>query len=266
MSTENNEDGPILYSVSAGVATITLNMAERKNSLSDELVGSLSETLDAAVEDDDVRIIVLTNAGNTFCAGADLKSTKPGLAQTDAPVPKRSFVNVFQQILDSPKPVVGRIDGHATGGGVGLVAACDISVMRNDAKIGFTEVRIGVAPAVISVVCLPKMTRADSSELFLTGDRITPDRAAEAGLINRSVDPDDLDEVVGGFVDMLVRGGPLALAASKELINRVPQMDRQDAFDWTSVRSRELFMSEEAQVGIAAFRNREDAPWVPAAD
>lgn len=262
MSTENNE-APILYDVTAGVATITLNMPDRKNSLSDELVGSLSATLDRAIGDDAARVIVLTNAGNTFCAGADLKSVKPGLAQTDAPVPKRSFVDVFQQILQSPKPVVGRIDGHATGGGVGLVAACDISVMRNDAKIGFTEVRIGVAPAVISVVCLPKMSRADASELFLTGDRFTPDRAAEAGLINRAVEPDQVDATVAEFVDMLVRGGPKALAASKELINRVPSMDQQTAFDWTSVKSRELFQSDEAKVGIAAFRDRETAPWVP---
>ncbi len=263
MSTEPNDDVPILYEVGAGVATITLNMPERKNSLSDQLVGSLSAMLDRAMADDDARVIVLTNAGNTFCAGADLKSSSPGIADSDAPTQRRTFVDVFGQILDSPKPVVGRIDGHATGGGVGLVAACDISVMRNDAKIGFTEVRIGVAPAVISVVCLPKMTRADASELFLTGDRISPERAAEVGLINRAVEPDAIDATVAGFVDMLVRGGPQALAAAKELINRVPQMDRQAAFDWTAVRSRQLFESEEARVGIAAFRNREPAPWVP---
>ncbi|MGI9599019.1 MAG: enoyl-CoA hydratase-related protein [Acidimicrobiales bacterium] len=268
MSTENNDDAPILYEVSGGVATITLNMPERKNSLSDQLVGSLSAMLDQAIADDQARVIVLTNAGNTFCAGADLKSNRPGVADTDDPDPeddkeKRSFVNVFQQILASPKPVVGRIDGHATGGGVGLVAACDISVMRDDAKIGFTEVRIGVAPAVISVVCLPKMTRADASELFLTGDRITPKRAAEAGLINRAVDPTEIDDAVAEFVKMLVRGGPMALAASKELINRVPQMDRETAFEWNTVRSRELFLSDEAKVGIAAFNKREPAPWVP---
>ena len=252
------------------MATITLNRPERKNSLSDELVGSLSTMLDRAVDDDAVRVIVVTNTGNTFCAGADLKSTTPGLSDTDdgaataaEQAPRRSFVDVFAQMLDSPKPVIGRIDGHATGGGVGLVAACDISLMRSDAKIGFTEVRIGVAPAVISVVCLPKMSRADALELFLTGDRITPHRAAEAGLINRAVEPDELDTVVDDMVGMCLRGGPQALAAAKELIFRVPEMDRRTAFDWTSTRSRELFQSDEATVGIAAFRHRTDAPWVP---
>lgn len=264
MSTEQSDNAPILYDVSAGVATVTLNMADRKNSLSDELTSSLAAMLDRAIADDEARVIVLTNAGNTFCAGADLKADRPGLAQTDGDIPKRTFVDVFGQMLESPKPVIGRIDGHATGGGVGLVAACDISVMRNDAKIGFTEVRLGVAPAVISVVCLPKMNRADAMELFLTGDRVTPDRAAEAGLINRSVAPERLDEAVAELVDMVVRGGPAALAAAKVLINQVPAMDRDEAFAWTSVRSRELFASEEATAGIAAFRERRPAPWVPA--
>ncbi|MEZ5227694.1 MAG: enoyl-CoA hydratase-related protein [Acidimicrobiales bacterium] len=132
--------------------------------------------LDDAIADSAVRVIVLTNAGNTFCAGADLKDAKPGVAGNSG----RTFVEVFEIILGSPKPVIGRIDGHATGGGVGLAAVCDISVMRDDAKIGFTEVRLGVAPAVISVVCLPKMRRADASELFLTGERFTPQRAAKS--------------------------------------------------------------------------------------
>jgi methylglutaconyl-CoA hydratase len=259
----NAATDPILYGLSDGVATITLNMPERKNSLSDVLVGSLSAMLDRAVDDPGARVIVLTNTGNTFCAGADLKSDRPGVAQTDDSAENRSFVDVFQQILTSPKPVVGRVDGHATGGGVGLVAACDISVMRNDAKIGFTEVRLGVAPAVISVVCLPKMRRADASELFLTGERFTPDRAAEVGLINRAVAPTDLDSTVDEMIAMVLKGGPQALAAAKELINLVPAMDQQAAFDWTTVRSRELFVSDEAKAGIAAFRDRTPAPWVP---
>ncbi|MEM7324287.1 MAG: enoyl-CoA hydratase-related protein [Actinomycetota bacterium] len=264
MSSEQTD--PILYRTEGGVATITLNMPDRKNSLNDELVGSLSHMLDQAAADDAARVIVLTNSGNTFCAGADLKASRPGLGEPEPEAPKRTFVDVFQQILEGPKPIIGRIDGHATGGGVGLVAACDISVMRDDAKIGFTEVRLGVAPAVISVVCLPKMRRADASELFLTGDRFTPARAEAAGLINRAVAPDQLDDVVGEFINMVVRGGPDALGAAKDLINRVPGMPRDEAFAWTSVRSRELFESDEATAGIAAFRAREDAPWIPAQD
>jgi methylglutaconyl-CoA hydratase len=248
------------YELADGVATITLNRPDQKNSLSDELVNSLADDLDRAMADDDARVVVLTNTGNTFCAGADLKASTPGVADSAA---RRTFVDVFQLMLDAPKPVIGRIDGHATGGGVGLVAACDISVMRDDSILGFTEVRIGVAPAVISVVCLPKPRRADASELFLTGERISAARAAEVGLINRSVAPDELDAAVERYVDAVVRGGPLALAAAKELIVQVPQLDRAAAFDWTAERSRALFRSEEAQAGIAAFRERTPAPWVP---
>ncbi len=249
----------VLVARSDGVATITLNQPERKNSLGAELVDRLADALDDAIADPAVRVIVLTNTGNTFCAGADLKDDRPGVAGNTG----RTFVNVFELILTSPKPVIGRADGHATGGGVGLIAACDISVMRDDAKIGFTEVRLGVAPAVISVVCLPKMRRADASELFLTGERFTPQRAAEVGLINAAVPADQLDASVDRYVSMIVQGGPKALAAAKELITRVPAMEQSDAFAWTAVRSRELFESDEAAAGIEAFRQRSAPPWVP---
>lgn len=250
---------PVLSETSTGISTITLNVVERKNSLSPELVDRLCELIEAAATDDTIRVIVLTNNGNTFCAGADLKSTAPGAGSPG----KYSFVDLCRMIQQSPKPVIGRIDGHATGGGVGLAAACDISVMREDAKIGFTEVRIGVAPAIISVVCLPKLGRADASELFLTGERISPARAAEVGLINRAVAPDAIDETVQAFADQLIKGGPNALAASKELINKVPNMDEDDAFAWTAQLSKELFETDEAQAGIQAFRDREAAPWIP---
>ncbi len=252
-----------LYRTTAGVATITLNRPEAKNSLGAELVDSLADDLDRALADDAVRAIVITNSGNTFCAGADLKAPAPGQPTHQA---RRTFVDVLSMIMDSPKPVVGRIAGHATGGGVGLVAACDLSIMQGDAKIGFTEVRLGVAPAVISVVCLPKLRRADALELFLTGERITPARAAEVGLITAAVDADELDATVDHYLSMVVRGGPAALAACKDLVFRVPDLDRQAAFEWTAVRSAELFRGDEAAQGIAAFRERRDAPWVPTAE
>lgn len=252
----------VLYDLKRGVATITLNRPEAKNALSDELVGTLAALLERAYEDPVVRVIVLTNVGNTFCAGADLRAAKPGVAGQVSQETK-TFVDVFKLIMQGPKPVVGRINGHAMGGGLGLAAACDISIMRNDAKIGFTEVRLGVAPAVISVVCLPKLRRADASELFLTGERIAPERAASVGLINEGCEPDQLDARVDHFVAMLVQGGPLALAASKDIINRVPHLPEAEAFGWTATRSRELFESDEATSGIAAFRSRTPAPWVP---
>lgn len=250
-----------LYDVAGGVATITLNRPEARNSLSVELVNAVGDHFDAAKADPGVRAILFTNVGNTFCAGADLKASQPGVPTPEA---RHSFVEILEDILTCDKPVLGRIAGHCTGGGVGFAAAPDISIAADDVLIGFTEVRIGVAPAVISVVCLPKLRRADASELFLSGERISAARAAEVGLINRAVPRDELDEAVDEALQKVVRGGPQALAAAKQLVARVPQMSRADAWPWTAELSQSLFRSDEATEGIAAFRERRDASWVPA--
>jgi methylglutaconyl-CoA hydratase len=257
-------DGATLLDLSRGVATITLNRPESRNALSVELVESLGGHLDEALADPAVRAIVLTNVGNTFCAGADLKAALAGTGPAAAPT-GRSFLEIFDLILDAPKPVIGRLAGHCLAGGLGLAAACDISVASDQATFGFTEVRIGVAPAVISVVCLPKLRRSDALELFLTGERISAARAAEVGLITRAVAHDDLDAAVADVVGKVVRGGPLALAAAKQLIARVPEMGRAEAFAWTGPMSTALFASEEGQEGISAFREKRDASWVPRA-
>lgn len=251
-----------LLDIRAGVATITLNRPENRNALSVELVDSLADHLDLALADPAVRAVVLTNTGNTFCAGADLKAALAGGAAAQAGS-GRTFIDIFNTILDAPKPVIGRISGHALAGGLGLAASCDISVMAASATLGFTEVRIGVAPAVISVVCLAKMRRSDALELFLTGERISAARGAEVGLINHAVADDDLDAKVAEVVAKVVRGGPAALAVSKQLVARVPQLGRDEAFAWTGPLSAELFAGPEGQEGISAFRAKRDAVWVP---
>ncbi|MGK2929042.1 MAG: enoyl-CoA hydratase/isomerase family protein [Acidimicrobiales bacterium] len=238
-----------------GVATVTLARPENRNALSAELVDSLGDHLQAAAADTSVRVIVLTNEGTVFCAGADLMG---GGAE-----PRYSLVDLFDSIAESPKPVIGRIAGHCMGGGVGLAASCDISIISDDALVGFTEVRIGVAPAIISVVCLPKMRRADAAELFLSGERISAARAVEVGLLNRAVPPDELDHAVADVVAKVVAGGPQALAAAKRLIRDVPGQDRETAFAWTAELSAELFASEEAATGIGSWRDKTDAPWIP---
>jgi len=247
------------YAVAAGVATITLDQPERRNAMTAPLMNALGDHLQAAIADDEVRVIVLTNNGPAFCAGANLK-------QDDTEPPRHTLVDIFGLMLDGPKPVVGRIAGHCTGGGVGLAAGCDISIAADDVQLGFTEVRVGVAPAIISVVCLPKLRRADASELFLSGERISATRAAEVGLLNQAVPRDELDAAVAAMVAKLVAGGPNALAAAKSLITRVPDMDRADAFEWTAELSAALFRSDEGQAGMRAFRDRASAPWVPSPD
>jgi methylglutaconyl-CoA hydratase len=244
-----------------GVATLTLNRPESRNALSTELVNGLLSHMRQAIADTAVRVIVLTGAGTVFCAGADLKERSGisgGATTTELP----TLVQVFQAISAAPKPVVAKLNGHALAGGLGLACSCDISIAPETALMGFTEVRIGVAPAVISVVCLPKMGKADATELFLTGERIGAKRAAEVGLINKAVPADQLDAATEELVAKLLLGGPLALAATKDILQRIPPMEQTAAFRWASALSAELFASEEGAAGMAAFAAKQPAPWV----
>jgi methylglutaconyl-CoA hydratase len=259
-------DPDLLTEDNGAVRTITLNRPDAKNTLTGAMLRGLVSAIADADADDAIRLIVLTNAGNTFCAGADLTDSRPGVSGMGDDGDGAALSDVFLAIHGSETPVVGKVNGHAVGGGVGLMAACDLSYVRSDAKIGFTEVRLGVAPAVISVVCLPKLSRADAMETFLTGERFSPARAAEIGLINASVEPDDLDAYVQQVVEKILLGGPAGVAAAKHIVNTVPTMNRSEAFETMTELSQALFDGPEAQAGIAAFRQRRPAPWVPVVD
>lgn len=246
---------PTVLEIAGGVATVTLDLPAKHNALTAALLDSLGDQLVRVAADASVRVVVLTHTGPTFCAGADLGATGS---------PARfDLVNLLRLIQEMPKPVVGRIAGRCLGGGIGLAAACDISIATTEARFGFSEVRLGVAPAIISVVCLPKMRRADAAELFLTGEQVDAHRAAAVGLVSRVVEPEDLDAAVTAVTGQLLLGEPGALAAVKRLLLNVPAMGRDEAFEWTSSMSEALFGSPAAVAGIAAFRERRVAPWAP---
>ena len=255
--------GPIHYEVVDGVATITLNSPERRNVLDATSIVGLREALATAAADDAVRVVVLTGAGNTFCAGADLSGATSGDAQSFAGSGPRALVALLEDLLDHPKPTIAKVQGHVAGGGNGLVAACDLAVAAAEAKFAFSEVRVGVAPAVISVVCLAKLHPADAYELLLTGERVSAERVKQAGMITAVAPAEDLDAAVGELVGKLRLGGPKALAATKELLRRVPTMSRTEGFAWTADLSGQLFSSEEAQAGMTAFLSRTPPPWAP---
>ena len=244
-----------------GVVTVTLADEANRNALSRRLLAELTAALDDADADPAVRVVVLTNAGRVFCAGADLKESS-GRRADDNPVVVRSSA-LFGRFRRSPKPYVGRIAGHCVAGGMGLAAAMDISIARDDAKFGFTEVRVGVAPAMISVVCLPKMRRADATAAFLRGNRFGAAEAARLGLINSAVPAENLDAEVESVVGDLLKGGPSALAAAKHLLDRVPEMSFDDALRWAERLSAELFAGDEAAEGMDAFLNKRTPRWVP---
>jgi methylglutaconyl-CoA hydratase len=256
----------VRYAVTEAVATLTMDQPHNRNALTPALMAGLSEGLEKALADEAVGVVVLTNSGPAFCAGADLSGGSPagpvgskrrGGARRDG------LADLLAAIQDSTKPVVARIAGHCVAGGIGLAAACDISIADDAAKFGFTEVRIGVAPAIISVVCLPKLRRADALELFLSGERISAARAAEVGLITRAVPAAGLDAEVVAVVAKLLAGGPSALAAAKRLVYTIPGMDREAAFTRTTEVSQALFASAEAAEGMAAFREKRLPSWAP---
>ena len=253
----------VRYEVVDGVATLTLDRPDARNILDGASLTALREHLASAAADDAVRVIVLTGTGSAFCAGADLRGATAGDAEGFAAAGPQALVDVLTAMLDHPKPLIARVQGHVAGGGNGLVAACDLAVAVDAAKFAFSEVRVGVAPAVISVVCLAKMAPSQAAELLLTGERVSAERAREAGLVQRVVPADDLDAAVAGWVDALRRGGPLALAATKDLLRTVPALPRDEAFAMTAALSAGLFASQEAREGMTAFLQRRPASWCP---
>ncbi|SFB27594.1 methylglutaconyl-CoA hydratase [Amycolatopsis marina] len=253
-------DELVHYAVDAGVATITLDSPHNRNALSAQLRRELLAALAAAQEDHAVRVVVLDHTGPVFCAGMDLKEAR-GAGAGDQGV--NEFPQILERIWTSPKPVVAKLAGPARAGGVGMVAAADIAVAVTDATFAFTEVRIGVIPAVISVTVLPRLTPRDAHELFLTGDTFSAERAARIGLINSAVPAEQLDDEVGRFVTSLSLGGPKALAATKELLRSEKAPSMAVAFQQMIETSARFFASEEGQEGITAFAQKRRPNWVP---
>lgn len=243
-----------------GIATITLDSQHNRNALSAQLMAELTDRLRAAQADDAVRVIVLTHDGRVFCSGMDLSEARGGSA---AGMGVNAFPAVLQSIWDSPKPVVARVAGPARAGGVGLIGACDIAVAARAATFAFTEVRIGVVPAVISITVLPRLLPRAAHELFLTGEVFDGTRAAAVGLVNSAVDSADLDAEVSRYVDMLVLGAPGALAASKQVLRRVRPASMSEDIDAMLSLSAEHFAGDEGQEGIAAFAEKRQPSWVP---
>jgi methylglutaconyl-CoA hydratase len=251
--------GVVETDLTGGVLTVTLADEANRNALGGQLVSELVAALDDAEHDPGVRVVVLTNRGKVFCAGANLSERSSSSAPAAVVDPQQ----LFGRFRRSAKPYVGRIAGHCVAGGMGLAAAMDISIAADDALFGFTEVRVGVAPAVISVVCLPKLRRTDAASAFLRGNRFPAAEAARIGLINAAVPRDDLDAEVAAVVTDLLAGGPLAIASAKQLLAQVPGMAVDDAFAWTAEMSARLFQSDEAREGMTAYLEKRRPSWAP---
>lgn len=244
--------------VSGGIATITLNSPHNRNALSRQLRAELAGHLRAVADDPATRVVVLTHTGPVFCAGADLKESAAERGGAD-----NEFPAILEAVWTSAKPVVARLAGPARAGGLGLVAACDIAIAVRDATFAFTEVRIGVVPAVISVTVLPRLLPRAAQALLLTGATFDAERATEVGLLTAAVPADRLDTEVAGYVEMLALGAPDALAATKRLIQAREGATLAEDLAAMNALSAHHFASDEGREGIAAFREKRRAAWVP---
>ena len=247
---------------SAGqVRTITLDSPGSANALSTGLLSQLRAAVDDAMTDPGVRVVVLTGAGKAFCAGADLKEARANPAGATS-----MMADVVRLLWDSPKPVICRVNGAARAGGIGLVAASDIAIAADHATFAFSEVRIGVVPAVISVPCLRRMPSRAAAEYFLTGEVFGAGRAAEIGLLTRAVPAADLDAQVERYVGMLLRGAPGALAGTKSVLRNVPALPVPGGLATMAELSGAFFAAAEAKEGMAAFAAKRDPSWAGAAE
>jgi methylglutaconyl-CoA hydratase len=244
----------------SGVASITLDSPRNRNALSAQLRRELLGHLEHCADNEAVRVVVLTHTGTVFCSGMDLTESQ-GASASEQGV--NEFPRILQTLWQHPKPVIARVAGPARAGGIGMIAACDIAVAGARATFGFSEVRIGVVPAVISVTVLPRITPRAAQELFLTGEVFDAARAADIGLLTAAVADEDLDAAVARYVSALAKGGPQALAATKAMLS-AGSGDLAAQFADKLTLSASFFASAEAQEGIRAFAEKRPASWVPA--
>jgi methylglutaconyl-CoA hydratase len=253
-------DQVVQVAVSRGVATLTLDSPANRNALSRALRGQLRDALAAALADDAVRVVVLDHTGRVFCSGMDLAEAAGGGAEEQG---VREFPELLESIWSSPKPVVAVVRGPARAGGVGLLAACDVVVAAESATFAFSEVRLGLVPAVISAVVLPRMVPHVAHRLMLTGKVFDAETAAAGGLVDLVVPDADVNGELRAQLVELTAGAPAALAETKRLLRAsTPPLE----FDELLELSARFFASEEGQEGIASFREKRPARWVPGAD
>ncbi len=253
MSHENESAEPLVrYEVADGVATITLDSPHNRNALSRRLVTGLQEALDRAGADDEARVVVLAATGKVFCSGADLSEAAAGSMEEGA----RTIVALQRAVVAHPKPVVTRLQGPVRAGGTGLVAASDVVVCAEGATFALTEVKLGLAPAAISLTVLPRMTSRAASLAALGGEVFGAAEALDWGLVTRVVPADGLDDAVAEACASLATGSPQGLRETKALLNRdlLASIDERGP-DLARLSAR-LFGSEEAKSAMTAFLSR----------
>jgi enoyl-CoA hydratase len=246
------------YAVDRAIATITLDSPHNRNALSAKLVGELTAHLATAVSDPDARAVLLTHTGTTFCAGADLKESAAEGGPEQGTV---RMLAMLLAIVELTKPVVARIDGNVRAGGLGIVGACDIAIAGPASSFAFTEVRLGLAPAIISLTTLSRMSERAAARYYLTGEKFDAAAAAASGLVTAAVD--DVDAEIAMICDALRACSPQGLAETKPLTTRAVIAGFAERAEQLQAQSARLFGSDEAREGMLAFLEKREPRWVP---
>ncbi|MDF0652072.1 MAG: enoyl-CoA hydratase [Nitrospira sp. LK265] len=255
----------ILVELHEGGARVTLNRPDRRNAFNARMVAEVCEAFKTLGQDHSVRVIVLTGSGPTFCAGADLgwMGTDRIVSASEAQQDAERLLAMFRTIDACPCPVIGRVQGAAYGGGIGLIAACDITVAAASATFAFSEVRLGLVPAVIAPFVLTKTGESFVRRFCLTGESFSAGTAQAAGLIHDVVEPVALDAHVASLVEQINRLAPQAVRDTKELFQRLHHLSQDERWKACIEGNVQARLSSEAQEGLRAFRERRTPDWVP---
>lgn len=254
----------IKYDKDGQIGRISFNRPDIHNAFNSTVIDEMLYLFDQLLEDKELRVVVLTGAGKSFCAGADLNWMRSVKEQSFDENLKESnrLADLFYKIYTFPKPIIGKINGAAIGGGTGFVAVCDIAIAAESAKFSFSEVKIGVVPACIGPYVIKKMGEGKARELFITGERMKAKRACKVGLVNDYTDDDKLDGKVEDLIQTILSSGPEAVAMAKRLVSEVPSMTPEQFKPYTAEMIAKLRVSDEGQEGMDAFLNKRKPNWV----
>lgn len=254
----------VTYKIDGLIARVTFNRPEVHNAFNDTMIKELTEVFTDIKSKKEIRVVVLAGEGKSFCAGADINWMKRVKDYSYEENLKESLelANLFYLIYSLPKPIIARVNGAAIGGGTGFVAVCDIAIASSEAKFSFSEIKIGLVPACISPYVIRKCGEGKTREFFLTGERLTAQRAIEAGLINQIVSPEELDTAVNNLIAQLLSSSPNAIAMCKDSLEKVPDMSFDEIKKYTAETIASLRISEEGQEGMNAFLEKRKPKWV----
>ena len=245
------------------VATVYLNRPDVHNAMNEKLMNELTTCFKELSMDDNTRIIILTGKGISFCAGADLNWMKSmaKYSKEENIEDSRLLLDLYETIYACPKPVIGRVNGHAFGGGLGLFTVCDIAIAIPDCKFAFSEVKLGIIPAVISTYIVRRIGLSNMRRLFITGERFNSEYAKETGLIDYVVPEKEIDGKIQKYVELLRSSGPKAIEEVKKLVDACEKMDVEKYKEYTVKKIAELRISKEGQEGINAFLEKRKSKW-----